>query len=184
MKTKKILLTCLCALGIAALPLTACGGDEVTEYLDGMKASADRAVTVDAEIKLIDNETTVYTFLRHIEVDKATHTAAVSDTKTVLSENFEDVTTTTTVSVENVTGSTIIGLNLSGELVANYEIKDGDLNCTVAKDKISEVLTKTVSASADMTLKVDFENGNLTKAEYSYINSSSRMVSVTVTYGY
>lgn len=184
MKKKNILLFCLCALSAAALSFAACGGDEVSEYVDGMKASADRAVTVDAEVKLTDGDVTVYTFTRHIEVDMETRTAAVSDTKITLSDNFEEVTSSTTVSVENVTGQTILGLNLSASLLTEYAINDGDFSCTVPKDKISEVLTKPVSASSDMTLSVDFENGNLTKAEYSYVNSAARTVSVTVTYGY
>lgn len=181
---KKILSICLCALGAAAISFAACGGDEVTDYLDGMKSSADRAVTVDAEVYILDGDVTVYTLIRHMEVDTETRTASVSDTKTTLTEDFEENISTSTVSVENVTGQTIVGLNISTSNLAQYEIKDGNLNCTVSADKISEVLTKTVSASSEMTLCVYFENGNLTKAEYSYLNSSSRTVSVTVTYGY
>ena len=184
MKMKKFLILSLCALGVAGIGFTACGGDKVSSYVDNMKSSADKAVTVDTEVKLTDSGVTVYTFTRHMEVDLSTHTASVADTKVTLSENFEETTSSTTVSAENVTGKTIIGLNLSGKLVSSYEIKDGDLTCTVPMDKISEVLKYTVSASSDMTMSVDFENGNLTKAEYSYTNASNRTVSVTVTYGY
>ncbi len=183
MKFKKLTAISLCALGAAAFGLSACG-DEVSEYLDKMVSSADRATTVVAQVTLTDGGVTVYTLERRIEVDVATRTASVSDSKTVLSENFETVTTSTTVSAENVTGKTIVGLKLSGGLTASYEIADGALSCTVPKDKITEVLSRQVSASSDMTLSVGFENGNMTKAEYSYVNSSSRTVSVTVTYGY
>ncbi len=190
MKFKKLIAICLCALGASALAFTACGDgedevkDEVTKYVLGMQSSADNAVTVDAKVTLTDGGIVVYTFTRHIEIDIATHAASVSDTTTVLSENFEEATTNKTDSMQDVTGKSIIGLNLSTELVKEFEIKDGNLTCTVSKDKISDVLTKTVSASTDMTMSVDFENGKLTKAEYSYLNTSSRTVSVTVTYGY
>ena len=190
MKIKKLLAICLCALGASALAFTACDDgedevkDEVTKYVLGMQNSADKAVTVDAEVTLADGGVIVYTFTRHIEIDTGMHSATISDTTTTLDADFEEKTTTSTTAVQDVTGKTIIGLNLSTELVKEFEIKDGDLTCTVAKDKISDVLSKAVSASSDMTLKVDFENGKLTKAEYSYINTSSRTVSVTVTYGY
>ena len=190
MKMKKFLAICLCALGASAFAFTACGDgedevkDEVTKYVLGMQSSADTAVSVDAKVTLADGGVIVYTFTRHIEIDTEMHSASVSDTTTTLSENFESSTSTSTTAVQDVTGKTLIGLNLSTELVKEYEIKDGDLTCTVEKDKIPEVLSKTVSASSDMTLKVDFENGKLVKAEYSYTNTSSRAVNVTVTYGY
>ena len=183
---KKFIILSLCALGAAAIGFAACDGcgDEISNYLNDMKSSANKAVTVDAEVKLLDGDVTVYTFTRHMEIDTQSHTASVSDTKIILSDNFEETTSSTTSSVENVKGDTIIGLNLATTLLSEYEIKNGDLTCTVLKDNISEVLTKTVSASSDMTLSVDFENGNLTKAEYSYINASAHTVVVTVTYGY
>ena len=184
MNIKKLLAVSLCALGAAACGLSACGSDEVSDYLDGMKASADRAVTVVAEVTLTDGGVTVYSLTRRMEIDTGSRTASVSDTKTVLSENFETVTSTTTVSAENVTGESIVGLNLETGLLLNYGIIDGDFTCMVSKDNISAVLSKQVSASSDMTLSVDFENGNMTKAEYSYTNSSSRTVAVSVTYGY
>ena len=191
MKFKKLIAICLCALGASALAFTACGDDkedevkdEVTKYVLGMQSSADSAISVDAEVTLTDGGVVVYTFTRHMEIDTEMRTATISDTTTVLAENFEEKTTTSTTAEQDVTGKTIIGLNLSKELVKSFEIKDGDLTCTISKDKISEVFTTTVSASSDVTVSVDFENGKLTKAEYSYTNTSSRTVSVTVTYGY
>lgn len=185
---KKFLAICLCALGAAAFGFTACGEEEVsddlTRYVKGMRTSVDTAETVDTQVTLTEGGVTVYTFTRHVEIDIETHTASIKDTKTTFVENFEQKTTTTTVAAENVTGATLIGLKLSTALVPEYEIEDGDLTCTVSKDKISEVLSQSVSASSDMTLYIDFEDGKLLKAEYSYKNTSDRTVNVTVTYGY
>ena len=188
MKMKKLIALSICALGALALGLTACGEDngpdEITEYVGGMKTSANAVVTVDTKVELIDGETTVYTLDRHMTINANTHNATVTDKKTQLSNNFDFVTTTSTSSAQNITGESLKGLTLSKKLVKSYQIKDGDLTCTVAKEKISQVLSSTVNASSDMTLTIDFEDGNLTKAEYSYTNTSSRTVSVTVTYGY
>lgn len=183
MKIKKFLVLGLCALGASAIGFAACS-DGVSDYVDGMRTAANSAVTVDAEIKLSDSGVTVYTFRRHMEIDTEAHTATVTDTKITLSDNFEEASAVSTSSVENVTGKSLIGLKLSKKLVSNYGISDGDLSCTVPKNKISEVLTKSVSASSDMTLTVDMQDGNLNTVEYTYVNSSSRTVSVTVTYGY
>ena len=169
---KKIILAILCALGAAAFGFSACsscdGGDGLSDYVGGMKNSADSAVTVDASVNLADGEVT----------------ASVADTKVTYTTNFEQKTENSTSSVSDVKGDTIISLNLNEGLVSSYEIKDGDLKCTVAKDKISEVLKSNVSASSDMTLSVDFEDGKLIKVSYSYANASSRTVDVTVSYGY
>ena len=185
---KKIILAILCALGAAAFGFSACsscdGGDGLSDYVGGMKNSADSAVTVDASVNLADGEVTVYTFTRHMEIDVGTRTASVADTKVTYTTNFEQKTENSTSSVSDVKGDTIISLNLNEGLVSSYEIKDGDLQCTVAKDKISEVLKSNVSASTDMTLSVDFEDGKLIKVSYSYANASSRTVDVTVSYGY
>lgn len=187
MKMKKFIILSICALGALACGLTACGDDgpdELTKYVGGMRTSADAAVSVETKVELVDGENTVYTFIRNMSIDTASHSATVTDTKTTLSNNFEFVTTTSTSSAQDVTGKTLIGLNLSNKLVADYSIKDGDLVCKVSKNNISKVLASTVSASSDMELVIDFEDGNLVKAEYSYINTSSRTVNVTVTYGY
>ncbi len=185
MKMKKYILLSICALGAFALGFSACGGaDELTGYVGEMKASASSAVSVGTKVELVDGEVTVYTFTRSMVIDTSAHSATVTDVKTTLSNSFDFTTTTSTNFVQDVTGETLIGLNLSKELVAQYEIKDGDLNCTVSKDKISKVLSSTVSASSDMKLFIDFEGGKLAKAEYSYTNTSSRTVNVTVTYGY
>lgn len=191
MKKKKFTIICLCALGAAVLSLNACncGGDkggnaEIGDYLKSMKASADRAVSLDAEVKISDGDVTVYSFTRHMEIDVETHTASVADTTVTLSANFEENTVNSTVSVDNVTGETIIGLKLSSELLSSYELAGGDLVCTVARENVSAVLARAVSASSAMTLTIDFEDGNLVKAEYSYVNSASRTVSVSVRYGY
>ncbi|MDE7439882.1 MAG: hypothetical protein K2N23_05200 [Clostridia bacterium] len=184
MKKNKFIILSLCALGAAAIGFTACGKDNVSDYIKDMKSSADRAVTVYAEIKLLDRGSTVYSFTRRMDIDTSSHRASITDVKTTLAEDFGDTTTTSTSTVENVTGETLIGLKLTKKLVSEYNISDGDLTCTVPNKKISEVLTKPVSASSDMTVFIDFENGNLTKAEYSYTNTSQRTVSVTVTYGY
>lgn len=184
---KKIILAILCALGAAAFGFSACGGDDgdsLSNYVGGMKNSADSAVTVDASVKLADGEVTVYTFTRHMEIDVDTRTASVADTKVTYTTNFEQKTENTTSSVSDVKGDTIISLNLNEGLVSSYEIKDGDLQCIVAKDKISEVLKSNVAASSDMTLSVDFEDGKLIKVSYSYANASARTVNVTVSYGY
>lgn len=184
---KKILLLCLCLIGAVALAFAgcdSCGKDKVSKYVKRMRDSADNAVTVSAVVTLTDDGVTVYTLTRNIEVDLETRTASVSDTKVTLSENFETVTSTNTVSAENVTGSSLIGIKLTKKAVSSFEITDGDLNAVVAKDKISDVLSREVSASSDMTLSVDFEDGKLVEASYSYVNSSARTVSVTVKYGY
>lgn len=184
---KKFLILSLCLISATTLALAgcdSCGGGSIDKYTKKMIASANSAVTVDAVVTLEDEGVTVYTFKRHIEIDPETRTASVADTKITLSDNFEQATSSTTVPVENVTGKTLIGVNLSEKLLSEYEIVDGDLVATVSADKISEVLTREVSATTDMTLKVDFEGGNLVYAEYSYVNSSSRTVNVTVTYGY
>lgn len=184
---KKILLLCLCLIGAVAFAFagcSSCGNGNISKYVKKMRSSADKAVTVNAVVTLTDNGVTVYTLTRNIEVDLETRTASVSDTKVTLSENFEAASSSTTVAAEDVTGSSLIGLNLSKKLVSSYKIEDGDLTATVAADKISKVLSREVSASSEMTLSVDFEDGILIEASYSYINSSSRTVSVTVTYGY
>ena len=184
---KKFLIFSLCAIGAATLALTGCGScgkGNINKFSKKMIASADSAVVVDAQVTLEDEGVTVYTFKRHIEVDLETRTASVADTKITLSDNFEEATSSTTVPAENVTGETLIGLNLKKKLMSDYAIVDGDLTATIAADKISEVLSREVSATSDMTLKIDFEDGNLVYAEYSYVNSSSRTVNVTVTYGY
>lgn len=184
---KKILLLCLCLIGAVAFTFAgcdSCGNDRVSKYVKSMRSSADRAVTVNAVVTVTDNGVTVYTLTRNIEVDLETRTASVSDTKVTLSENFETATSSTTVPAEKVNGNSLIGIKLTKKLVSSYEITDGDLTAVVAQKKIPEVLSREVSASSDMTLSVDFENGNLVEASYSYINASSRTVSVTVTYGY
>lgn len=182
---KMIFIIALCAIGALALAgCDSCGSGNINKYVKSMQSSADKAVTVDAVVTLKDEGVTVYTLKRHIEIDLGTRTASVADTKITLSDNFEEATSSTTVTAENVTGETLIGLKLSTKLVTEYEITDGDLVATVANDKISEVLSREVSASSDMTLSVDFEDGRLICAEYSYINTSSRTVNVTVTYGY
>lgn len=182
---KKIILTILCALSAAAFGFSACGdGDKLSDYVGGMRNSADSAVTVDARVTLEDEGVTVYTFTRHMEIDRETHTASVADTKVTYTTNFEQQTASTTSSVDNVNGGTIISLNLNEGLAYSYEIENGDLQCTVSKDNISQVLKRQVNASSDMALSVDFEDGKMIKVSYSYENTSSRTVNVTVTYGY
>lgn len=182
MKKLKILL--VFAIALLTVTAFACGKGEMGEYAESMRASADGAVRVEARVSLTDGETQVYWVERHIEIDIPTRTASVSDTTSTLGENFEMTSTSSTVSVENVTGSSLIGLNLTDELVYKYEITDGNLTAYVSGENVSKVLGKDVSASSDMVLKVSFNGGKLEKAEYTYVNSSSRTVSVTVEYGY
>lgn len=183
---KNIIIATLCALCASAFGFSACGGDgdALSDFVGRMQSSADSAVTVDTKVTLEDEGVTVYTFTRRMEIDVQTRTASVADTKVTYTSNFEQKTESTTASVENVNGGTIVSLNLNESLVTAYEIKDGDMQCTVSKDKIGEVLKSGVSASTDMSLSVDFENGKMIKVSYSYKNSSSRTVNVTVTYGY
>lgn len=183
---KKFIIASLCAVCASAFAFSACGGsgDGLSVYVDGMKKSADGAVSVNAKVELIDEGVPVYVFNRLIQVDLQTKTASVADSRTVYSDNFEQKTTTSTSSVDNVSGSAIVGLNLSESLVSAYEIKDGDLTCTIPQEKISEVLKSSVSAKSEMTLSVDFEGGKMVGVSYSYENTNSRTVSVTVTYAY
>ncbi len=111
MKKNKFIILTACALGAAVMGLTACSGcdDAVSDYVDGLKATADNVVTVDAEIKLSDSGVTVYTYRRHMDIDTAARTATVADTKIILSDNFEEASTVSTSKAENVTGSSLIG---------------------------------------------------------------------------
>ena len=81
---KKFIIASLCAVCASAFAFSACGGsgDGLSGYVDGMKKSADGAVSVNAKVELIDEGVPVYVFNRLIQVDLQTKTASVADSRT------------------------------------------------------------------------------------------------------
>lgn len=185
MKKKYIILISSLALVLvsaAILLIVLLTGNKLGKYTKYLEESTLEAVTITSTTTIKDQDIVVYEYIKEIaKGEKIT----ITETTKQFDSSFEMKEKTEVTELDTLDTSTLLSINLSKDLLSEYEIKKGVLSFELSKEKLLELLnTEEISVSQNAYLEFRFDDKKIQEIMITFKTESGKDASVLIKYGY
>lgn len=184
MKKKWIIIisSALVLIGAVILLIVLLTGNKLDKCTKYLNKSMEEAVSISATTTIKDQDLVVYQYIKSIEKgDKITVTETVKE----YNSSFQLKETTEVTEVESFDSSSLLSINLSKDVLSDYEFKNNILSFDLSKEELMKVLnTKEISASQNAHLEFKFDNKKIHEIMINFTTESGKSASVVITYRY
>lgn len=188
MKKKSIIIlstiTFLVIVGIIITVICVSNSNSITNKVKKATESVKNVTKVTTVYSVKDGEELVYNNEQVLSIDE-TGIAEIVTNESKLNSKFVLESKTTVNTIENFNRDSLIGINLTKKLVTNYQKTQNGFECEVTNENINAVLgTENFEILDKAKIIFEFENKNLVSIKCVFKTTSSKDVTIHISYVY